>query len=232
MGASEYSGLTTVVSGGSSDVGLAMARLLTCGTRVARLDLKPDDVPAPPAGIPADVAVRAAVEKAARWLGGIRIPVDNAGIGAPGSIEGNTHGERRRVFEVNVVGIASVPGRRAASAPLPEHGDRQDPLPRLKRRAARPGPVLIAEGRGSLPHSRDRRRHRALRDPSEVRQPRCAPARRWADLSPPTPSRIPRARSPVPPQVLVSPSTAACTVYGSGPASDLPHETVRKENQP
>jgi hypothetical protein len=39
------------------------------------------------------------------------------------------------------------------------------------------------------------------------------------------------ARSTVPPQVLISPSTAACTAYGSGPAPDLPHETVRKENQ-
>lgn len=77
----------------------------------ACLDLKPDDVPAPPAGIPADVAdvaVRVAVEKAARRGGGIDILVDTAGIGARGSVEGNTDDERGRVFEVNVFGIVRV----------------------------------------------------------------------------------------------------------------------------
>ncbi|MFF4355042.1 SDR family NAD(P)-dependent oxidoreductase [Streptomyces sp. NPDC001530] len=109
MGASEYAGLTAVVTGGASGIGLATARLLAArGARVACLDLKPDDVPAPLAGIPADVAVRAAVEEAAQRLGGIDILVDNAGIGAQGSIEGNTDDEWRRVFEVNVFGIVRV----------------------------------------------------------------------------------------------------------------------------
>lgn len=74
----------------------------------------------------------------------------------------------------------------------------------------------------------------------QARIPACAqyraPVSRWAGLSPPrmspVPSRTSRARTPVPPQVLVPPSTAACTDYGSGLAPDLPHETVRQEAQP
>ncbi|WP_151480513.1 SDR family NAD(P)-dependent oxidoreductase [Streptomyces albicerus] len=151
MGASEYAGLTPVVTGGASGIGLATARLLAAReAHVACLDLKPDDVPTLLAGIPADVAVRTAVEGAARRLCGIDIlvgDVGNVGIGAQGSIEASTDDERHRVFEVNVIGIV-------------------------------------------------------------------------------------RARSPVPPQVQMSPSTATFTDHGSGAAPDLRHETVRKENQP
>ncbi|MFE0542111.1 MULTISPECIES: SDR family NAD(P)-dependent oxidoreductase [unclassified Streptomyces] len=113
MSALEFAGLTALVTGGASGIGLATARLLAVrGARVACLDLKPEDVPEPLIGIRADVAddasVRAAVEEAARVLGGIDILINNAGIGAQGTIEDNTDDEWHRVFDVNVLGMVRV----------------------------------------------------------------------------------------------------------------------------
>ncbi|MFF7137268.1 SDR family NAD(P)-dependent oxidoreductase [Streptomyces sp. NPDC008196] len=113
MSGSELTGLTAVVTGGASGIGLATARLLAeRGARVACLDLKPDDVPEPLLGIRADVTddseVRSAVDEAARLLGGIDILVNNAGIGAQGTIEDNSDDEWHRVFDVNVLGIVRV----------------------------------------------------------------------------------------------------------------------------
>ncbi|KUJ42254.1 short-chain dehydrogenase [Streptomyces sp. NRRL F-5122] len=113
MSALEFAGLTALVTGGASGIGLATARLLAVrGARVACLDLKPEDVPEPLIGIRADVAddasVRAAVEETARVLGGIDILINNAGIGAQGTIEDNTDDEWHRVFDVNVLGMVRV----------------------------------------------------------------------------------------------------------------------------
>ncbi|MFJ6118801.1 SDR family NAD(P)-dependent oxidoreductase [Streptomyces sp. NPDC092129] len=113
MSALEFAGLTALVTGSASGIGLATARLLAVrGARVACLDLKPEDVPEPLIGIRADVAddasVRAAVEEAARVLGGIDILINNAGIGAQGTIEDNTDDEWHRVFDVNVLGMVRV----------------------------------------------------------------------------------------------------------------------------
>ncbi|WP_406431087.1 SDR family NAD(P)-dependent oxidoreductase [Streptomyces sp. NBC_01589] len=114
MSAPEFAGLTALVTGGASGIGLATARLLAArGASVACLDLTPDDVPEPLIGIRADVAddagVRLAVEEAAaRILGGIDILINNAGIGAQGTIEDNTDDEWHRVFDVNVLGMVRV----------------------------------------------------------------------------------------------------------------------------
>ena len=112
-GAPELAGLTAVVTGGASGIGLATARLLAArGARVACLDLVPDDVPEPLLGLRADVtddaSVRAAVAEAVRLLGGIDILVNNAGIGAQGTIEDNPDEEWQRVFDVNVLGMVRV----------------------------------------------------------------------------------------------------------------------------
>ncbi|MFC9165070.1 SDR family NAD(P)-dependent oxidoreductase [Streptomyces fungicidicus] len=103
-------GLTALVTGGASGIGLATARLLAeHGADVAVLDRDPGGVPAPLRAFTADVtddrAVRAAVERAAEVLGGIDILVNNAGIGAAGTVEDNADEEWHRVLDVNVLGI-------------------------------------------------------------------------------------------------------------------------------
>lgn len=56
-----------------------------------------------------DVAVRAAVEDAEAWLGGIDILVGNAGYGLVGAVEEASLSEIRAQFEVNVFGpIAAI----------------------------------------------------------------------------------------------------------------------------
>ncbi|WP_412539423.1 SDR family oxidoreductase [Longispora sp. K20-0274] len=109
---SDFDGLRAIVTGGASGIGLATAQLLASrGARVASLDLSPD-VPAPLLGLRADVAddasVRAAVAAAAEEFGGLDIVVNNAGIGAQGTVEDNPDAEWARVFDVNVVGMVRV----------------------------------------------------------------------------------------------------------------------------
>ncbi|WP_309244446.1 SDR family NAD(P)-dependent oxidoreductase [Micromonospora parastrephiae] len=82
------------------------------GAEVAVLDLDPSGLPEDIAGFAADVSSRAsvatAVAAAAGTLGGIDVVVNNAGIGATGTVADNTDDEWRRVLDVNVVGMARV----------------------------------------------------------------------------------------------------------------------------
>lgn len=103
--------LKAIVTGGGSGIGLATAALLAeRGMAVACLDLVPPGEPY--IGIKVDVTddagVRAAVAEAAERLGGIDVLVNNAGIGAQGTVEDNSDGEWQRVFDVNVLGIVRV----------------------------------------------------------------------------------------------------------------------------
>ncbi|HEU5159456.1 MAG TPA: SDR family oxidoreductase [Streptosporangiaceae bacterium] len=107
----EFDGIRALVTGGASGIGLATARLLAArGAAVACLDL--DKPPAPLYGVIADVtddvAVREAVGRAAGHLGGLDVVVNNAGIGARGTVEDNDDDEWRHVFDVNVFGMVRV----------------------------------------------------------------------------------------------------------------------------
>ena len=109
---SEFTGLAAIVTGGASGIGLATAHLLAArGCRVACLDVNPE-VEAPLSGLRTDVtdddSVRAAVAEAAGRLGGLDIVVNNAGIGAQGTVTDNDDAEWQRVFDVNVQGLVRV----------------------------------------------------------------------------------------------------------------------------
>jgi 2-keto-3-deoxy-L-fuconate dehydrogenase len=105
-------GLRALVTGGASGIGLAIAEALReDGAAVAVLDRAADG----PAGfvyVRADVGddteVRSAVDQAVSALGGLDVLVNNAGIGAQGTVEGNSDEEWHRVYDVNVVGMVRV----------------------------------------------------------------------------------------------------------------------------
>jgi NAD(P)-dependent dehydrogenase (short-subunit alcohol dehydrogenase family) len=112
-------GLRAVVTGGGSGLGLRTAqRMAARGARVACLDLDPSTVDDPLIPIVCDlsddVSVRAAIATAAELLGGIDVLVNNAGIGARGTVADNDDAEWHRVLDVNVVGMV-----RASRAALP-----------------------------------------------------------------------------------------------------------------
>jgi NAD(P)-dependent dehydrogenase (short-subunit alcohol dehydrogenase family) len=116
---SDFEGLKALVTGGASGIGRATADLLAArGARVAVLDRDPADVDKPLLAYRADVtddaSVRLAVERAAEDLGGLDVLVNNAGIGAQGTVEDNDDAEWQRVFDVNVLGMV-----RTARAALP-----------------------------------------------------------------------------------------------------------------
>jgi 2-keto-3-deoxy-L-fuconate dehydrogenase len=121
----DLTGLRALVTGGASGIGAATAALMTRrGASVASLDLT---VSADGAllSIPCDVAdassVDTAVSFAADRLGGLDIVVNNAGIGAQGSVGDNDDAEWHRVLDVNLLGMvrvsrAALPSLRASSA--------------------------------------------------------------------------------------------------------------------
>jgi NAD(P)-dependent dehydrogenase (short-subunit alcohol dehydrogenase family) len=111
--------LRVVVTGGGSGIGLHTARRLAAGgARVACLDLDPSAAGEPLIGIVCDLgddaSVRPAIALAAERLEGIDVLVNNAGVGARGTVADNDDAEWQRVLDVNVVGMV-----RASRAALP-----------------------------------------------------------------------------------------------------------------
>ncbi|QCX80500.1 3-oxoacyl-[acyl-carrier-protein] reductase FabG [Streptomyces sp. YIM 121038] len=125
----DFEGLSALVTGGASGIGRATADLLAArGARVAVLDRDPDGVPEPLRAYTADVtddtAVRAAVAAAAADLGGLDVLVNNAGIGAQGTVADHDDAQWHAVLDVNVLGLvrttrAALPHlRRSAHAAI------------------------------------------------------------------------------------------------------------------
>jgi NAD(P)-dependent dehydrogenase (short-subunit alcohol dehydrogenase family) len=109
----EFDGLRAIVTGGASGIGAAVVdRLLEGGAAVAVLDLSVAAANPAALGVEADVSddasVRAAVASAATAFGGLDIVVNNAGVGATGTVEENDDDEWARVLNVNVIGMARV----------------------------------------------------------------------------------------------------------------------------
>lgn len=108
-----FAGLRALVTGGASGIGAAVtAGLIEGGARVAVLDLRIDGLHEEVVGLRCDVGNRAsvdtAVKAAAEALGGIDIVINNAGVGAAGTVADNDDDEWLRVLGINVVGIARV----------------------------------------------------------------------------------------------------------------------------
>ncbi|WP_033307876.1 SDR family oxidoreductase [Streptomyces iakyrus] len=108
---SDFEGLKALVTGGASGIGRATAELLAeRGAQVAVLDLDPSSVDKPllahRADVTDDASVREAVTAAVAGLGGaLDVLVNNAGIGARGTVEDNPDDEWHRVYDVNVLGM-------------------------------------------------------------------------------------------------------------------------------
>jgi NAD(P)-dependent dehydrogenase (short-subunit alcohol dehydrogenase family) len=109
----EMNELVAVVTGGASGIGAAIAaRLQESGAKVAVLDLVPTGLPDGQLGLVCDVAndasVRAAIETVRASFGRLDIVVNNAGMGALGTVEDNDDAEWHRVWDINVVGMVRV----------------------------------------------------------------------------------------------------------------------------
>ncbi|MFG2791074.1 SDR family NAD(P)-dependent oxidoreductase [Streptomyces sp. NPDC048419] len=112
----DFEGLKALVTGGASGIGRATAELLAArGAQVAVLDLDPSSVDKPllahRADVTDDASVREAVAAAVAELGGhgvLDVLVNNAGIGAQGTVEDNDDAEWHRVMDVNVLGMVRV----------------------------------------------------------------------------------------------------------------------------
>jgi NAD(P)-dependent dehydrogenase (short-subunit alcohol dehydrogenase family) len=108
--------MKAIVTGGASGIGAATAALLRSrGFDVVTLDRVDGD-------IVVDVTedVTGAVADAAARMGGIDTVINNAGIGAQGTVEDNDLDEWRHVLEVNLLGMVRV--SRAALPFLREAG--------------------------------------------------------------------------------------------------------------
>lgn len=112
----ELEGLTAVVTGSASGIGLATANMLVgFGATVFGLDTSRGGVPTDMEWFPCDVTSGLDIDNAFRAIEAatpsLDIVVNCAGIGAIGSIETATEEEWTRVYDTNVVGTARVSSR-------------------------------------------------------------------------------------------------------------------------
>ncbi|TIC79342.1 SDR family oxidoreductase [Nocardioides sp. GY 10127] len=108
----ELDGVRAVVTGGASGIGAAViASLQARGARAVALDVNEptaEGVTGFRCDVTDDASVVAAVADAVALLGGLDVVVNNAGIGAQGTVADNEDAEWARVLDLNVTGMARV----------------------------------------------------------------------------------------------------------------------------
>jgi NAD(P)-dependent dehydrogenase (short-subunit alcohol dehydrogenase family) len=113
----DFAGLTAIVTGAGSGIGLEVARKLNDqGAKVFGFDLRAGDLEQVATFIECDISNPESVKKAfaefANQSKTLDILINNAGIGAIGTVEQATEEDWQRVFNVNVFGT----GRMSAAA--------------------------------------------------------------------------------------------------------------------
>lgn len=111
--AQEFAGLVAIVTGGASGIGAAVVeRFRSAGAEVAIFDINTDDAPEGVFAAKVDISdtesVDAGIQAVVERFGRIDIVVNNAAIGAQGTIETNDDAEWMRVLNINVLGLVRV----------------------------------------------------------------------------------------------------------------------------
>lgn len=102
----DFDGLVAIVTGGASGIGAATVALLKSrGATAVALDRVGGDVDC---DVTDDARVAAAVEEVVAQHGRLDILINNAGIGAVGTVEDNDLDEWQRVFDVNLYGTVRM----------------------------------------------------------------------------------------------------------------------------
>ena len=105
----EFQGLTAIVTGAGSGIGLATAAMLRDrGASVYGFDLNEGGMSGIATWVKCDISDDASVQEAFKKISTLDIVINNAAIGASGTIETATDEEWLKVFNINVVGIARV----------------------------------------------------------------------------------------------------------------------------